>query len=222
MIVVGDVLDTNALAWVRAQLEGIEWQPGATTAGRTAQRVKRNEQAVLSNPTGEALEAFLRGRIERHPAFQAAARVRQLSPLIVSRTADGGGYGNHIDNAHMAASGRRMRSDLSFTLFLSDPADYEGGELVVEDPFADRTVKLPAGDLVLYPSGSIHRVEPVTRGTRLACVGWIESTVRDEGGRQILWDLEQARAQWPDGADDLGRLMLDKSIAALLRRWADS
>lgn len=222
MIVVGDVLDTNALSWVRAQLDGLEWRPGAPTAGKTAQRVKRNEQAVLSDPTGEALEAFLRGRIERHPVFQAAARVRQLSPLIVSRAADGGGYGNHIDNALMAASGRRMRSDLSFTLFLSDPSDYEGGELVVEDPFADQTVKLPAGDLLLYPSGSIHRVEPVTRGARLACVGWIESTVRDEGGRQILWDLEQVRAQWPGGEHDPARLVLDKSIASLLRRWADT
>lgn len=222
MIVVGEVLDASALAWVLSQMEGLGWRPGRATAGEAAQRVKRNEQADLSDKTGAALEAFLRGRIERHPVFQAAARVRHLSPLIISRTDEGGGYGDHIDNSHMSAPGRRMRSDLSFTLFLSEPGDYDGGELVVEDPFADRRVKLPAGDLILYPSGAVHRVETVTRGSRLACVGWIESQVRDEGGRRILWDLERVRGQWAGGADDPARLLLDKSIAALLRRWADS
>lgn len=220
MIVLGSVLDADALAWVRDELEQMTWQPGERTAGRTARRVKRNEQAVLSIPSGKALAAFLRGRIERHPLLEITARPRQISPLIVSRTVEAGGYGDHVDNSHMEGLDGPMRTDLSFTLFLSDPVDYDGGELVIDDPFADRSVKLLAGDLILYPSGSIHRVEPVTRGVRLACVGWIESRVRDEDSRQILLDLEQARARWPDGRDDPGRLLLDKAIGALLRRWS--
>lgn len=221
-LIAGGVLDADTLAWVRGQVDGLSWRDGAVTAGPAARGVKRNEQADLSTRAGQGLETLLRERILRHPVVASAARPRKLSRLLLSRTGVGGGYGEHVDNALMGSEGARLRTDLSFTLFLSDPDSYEGGGLTVEDALEDRTVRLSAGDLILYPSGSPHRVETVTEGTRLACVGWIESHVRDASAREVLWDLERVRAAWPEGADPTARLTLDKSIGALLRRWAEA
>nr|GGH94500.1 hypothetical protein GCM10011355_08830 [Aquisalinus luteolus] len=143
---------------------------------------------------------------------------------MISQTADGGHYGNHTDNAIMGKGTGRLRTDISFTLFLSPPDSYEGGELVVDLPGYTQTLKPDAGDLVLYPSSSIHQVAPVTSGIRLACVGWIESLVRDSFQREILFDLENLRAkmrgQYPQGSAEL--LTLDKSIANLMRVWAET
>ena len=221
-LIVGGLLDAQDLATVRAQIDGLSWRPGAETAGSAARAVKKNEQADLSTRAGQGLEAFLRERILRHPVLATAARPRRLSRLLISRTGPGGGYGDHVDNALMGPEGGRLRTDLSFTLFLSDPDTYEGGGLTIEDALEDRTVRPPAGDLILYPSGAPHRVETVTTGLRLACVGWIESHLRDAAAREILWDLERVRAAWPEGSDPTARLTLDKSIGALLRRWAET
>lgn len=221
-LIAGGVLNAETLAWVRAQSAHLSWHDGAQTAGATARQVKRNEQADLSTRAGQGLEARLTAAIHAHPVVASAARPRRISPLLISRTSTGGGYGDHVDNALMGPSQARLRTDLSFTLFLSDPADYEGGGLTILDALEDRTLRLPAGDLILYPSGAPHRVEPVTRGVRLVCVGWIESHVRDPGAREVLWDLESVRAAWPLDADPAIRLSLDKAIGALLRRWADS
>lgn len=221
-LIAGGVLDAETLAAVRAQLDGLTWTPGARTAGAAARAVKTNEQADLSTRAGQGLEALLRARILKHPVVSAAARPRKVSRLLISRTAVGGGYGDHVDNALMGPEGGRLRSDLSFTLFLSEPEAYDGGGLTLEDSLEDRTVRLPAGDLILYPSGCPHRVETVTRGVRLVCVGWIESHVRDASAREILWDLERVRAAWPEGSDPAARLILDRSIGALLRRWAET
>lgn len=221
-LIAGDVLDAGTLAWARAQIDALSWRDGAATAGAAARGVKRNEQADLSTRAGQGLEALLRERILTHPVVSVAARPRTLSRLLVSRTDVGGGYGDHVDNALMGPEGARLRSDLSFTLFLSEPETYEGGGLTIEDALEDRTVRLNAGDMILYPSGAPHRVEPVTQGTRLVCVGWIQSHVRDAAAREVLWDLERVRAAWPDDADPTARLTLDKAIGALLRRWAET
>tara|TARA_R110000868_G_scaffold42990_1_gene145157 strand:- start:140 stop:598 length:459 start_codon:yes stop_codon:yes gene_type:complete len=150
--------------------------------------------------------------------LKSAARPAQFSNLILSRTEDGGNYGLHVDNATMGPVETRIRTDLSFTLFLSDPEDYDGGELLLETSSGEYRAKPPAGDLVLYPSGALHRVTPVTRGTRLACVGWIQSEVRRADQREILFDLENLRAISPQGDT---RLVLDKSISNLIRMWRD-
>ena len=222
LLIAGAVLDAAALDWVREQAEALDWRPGHETAGPAARAVKRNAQADLSAPQGQALEAFVRSRILSHPTVALAARPRRLSRLLLSRTEVDGGYGAHVDNALMGGEGARLRSDLSFTLFLTPPDDYEGGALRLRSPLQDADFRLAAGDLLLYPSGAIHEVTTVTRGRRLAVVGWIESEVREPAAREILWDLEQARAGWSGGGDAEVRLSLDKAIGALLRRWANS
>lgn len=206
---------------IRARLDALEWRDGRETAGRTAREVKRNEQAVLKGGAGEAFHADLLKVISDHPVVTAAARPRRFSHLIVSRTSDGGHYGAHVDNALMGRGDRRMRTDISFTLFLSDPADYEGGELVIHSAGMTQSAKPKAGVLVLYPSTSIHEVKPVTQGSRIACVGWIESWIQDDAQREMLFDLENLRASL---RDDMPRqsaqlLTLDKTIANLVRMW---
>lgn len=200
----------------------LTWRDGRDTAGATAQSVKRNEQAVMSEPAGQAVRDFVLPHITENPVLRAAARPRRFSHIMVSKTAGGGCYGPHVDNALMGDGDTRMRSDVSFTLFLSDPAEYDGGELVVHSAAGSQSIKPQAGHLVLYPSSSIHEVKPVTRGERIVCVGWIESLVADQAQRELLLDLDRSRKalreSLPEGAN--GLLLLDKTIANLLRMWS--
>lgn len=215
--------DAASLTQITKQLADLKWADGRKTAGKTAARVKRNEQANLTTPKGEALRKELRETIAGNSVVKAAARPRKFSKLMISKTADGGHYGAHVDNAMMvAAESGMMRTDLSFTLFLSDPASYEGGELVVHHSGMTQSIKGEAGEMVLYPSSSIHEVTPVTSGERVVCVGWMESQIADHAKRELLFDLENLRAtlrathqrQSPE------LMTLDKSIANLLRLWA--
>lgn len=217
----------DTLTDIRAGLAALSWRDGRATAGATARAVKRNEQAVMNDVAGRALRARLAPLVEDNPVLKAAARPRRFSSLMISRTENEGHYGSHVDNALMgmgsAAGGGRMRTDLSFTLFLSDPEDYEGGELVVHAAGLTQTIKGGAGELVLYPSSSIHEVRPVTSGSRIVCVGWIESMIRDAAARELLFDLENLRVSLR-GSLDAGSaelLTLDKTIANLLRMWAE-
>jgi PKHD-type hydroxylase len=154
--------------------------------------------------------------------IKAAAQPRRFSPLLISKTGVGGHYGAHVDNAVMGKGAARLRTDLSFTLFLSPPSEYDGGELMIHNAGMAQELKGEAGHLVLYPSGSIHEVKPVTRGTRIVSVGWIESLLADAGQRELLFDLENLRTalrqQLPSQSAEL--LTLDKTIANLLRMWA--
>jgi len=223
MILVIDALgDSDHLAAIAERVALLEWRDGRETAGSVAREVKRNEQAAMDTVAGRALQGELTRLIGEHPVVRAAAQPRRLSPLIVSRTRAGGHYGSHVDNALMGKGAARLRTDLSFTLFLSPPTDYDGGELVIHAAGMTQAVKGEAGHLVLYPSGSIHEVRPVTRGTRIVCVGWIESLVPDAAQRELLFDLENLRAslrrQLPSQSAEL--LTLDKTIANLLRMWA--
>lgn len=213
----------ETLAELRKMLAGLSWRDGRATAGVRARAVKRNEQAVMGDAAGRALRDHLLPLIADNAVLKAAARPRTISPLLVSRTEDGGHYGAHIDNAIMGEGEARMRTDLSFTLFLTDPEAYEGGELVVHAAGMTQTIKGKAGELVLYPSSSIHEVRPVTSGTRIVCVGWIESMIRDATQREMLFDLENLRvslrAALPPASAEL--LTLDKTIANLLRMWGE-
>lgn len=224
ILTLGDVLDSAALDRAISALVHIEWQDGGATAGTTASQVKRNMQADLSSNTGALLHTQLLKAVEAHPVLQAAARPKTISRLMVSRTGVGGGYGPHIDNAIMGRGLKRLRSDLSFTLFLSSPADYDGGELTIDQAGSEQSFKLEAGDMVLYPSTTLHQVNPVTRGDRVVCVGWIESFIRDAAQRELLFDLENLRTELrrslPRQSAEL--LTLDKSIANLLRMWSDT
>lgn len=225
IVIAAEVLDGAALATVRGLAAGLDWDEGARTAGPVARAVKHNQQARTDSRGGRTLVALLESRIRAHPVFAAAVRPLALTPLLVSRTGPGGGYGAHVDNPFMSApggpDGARVRTDVSFTLFLSGPDTFDGGELSVDTPLNDQDFKLPAGDMVIYPTAAIHQVRPVTAGERLVCVGWAQSRVRDPAARETLWDLERLRHALPEATGADTRLLLDKTIANLLRRWAD-
>lgn len=204
---------------VREKVAQLEWADGRMTAGRTAKTVKSNLQADLSTELGQGLHDFLMRAISGHSLLKKLARPKRFSRLLLSWTEGGGHYGYHVDNAIMGKDGHQLRTDLSFTLFLSDPDSYEGGELNLAMTAGDIDAKPAAGTLILYPSGAIHQVKPVTSGSRLACVGWIESRIQRADQREILFDLEAVRANLKRAEADQ-RLLLDKSISNLIRMWA--
>lgn len=224
MLTLAEVLDDQTLHNTLATLKVVGWKDGGATAGARARQIKKNKQANLNNGQGAKLHDMLMSIISNHPLIKAAAQPKRFSSLLISQTTEGGGYGFHTDNALMGWGSDRMRSDLSFTLFLSNPEDYEGGELTIDLPGAVQTLKPAAGDLVLYPSTSIHQVAPVTAGRRLACVGWIESMIRSGAQRELLFDLENLRAELRGKlpAQSVELLTLDKSISNLLRMWAET
>jgi PKHD-type hydroxylase len=223
MILVINALDDAAhLAALQERIGMLEWRDGRETAGAVAREVKRNLQAAMDSAPGRALHDELSRLIEDNAVIKAAAQPRRFSPLLISKTGVDGRYGAHVDNALMGKGAQRLRTDLSFTMFLTPPSEYEGGELVIHAAGMTQELKGEAGYLVLYPSGSIHEVKPVTRGERIVCVGWIESLVADAGQREMLFDLENLRAalrqKLPAQSAEL--LTLDKTIANLLRMWA--
>jgi PKHD-type hydroxylase len=216
MIAIAGVLTSEEAAAIRATAPALDWGDGRATAGRIARTVKANHQALPGTARDTILDK-VRSALLAHPVLRAAARPRHVTPLILSRYREGQTYGLHVDDPIMGG----LRTDLSFTLFLSDPATYDGGALVIEDDFAPRNVKLNAGDLILYPSTTLHRVEPVTTGERLAVVGWIESWIPQADRRDILFDLDQAIATLEPDAGQ--RPVLDRLLKArsnLLRQWA--
>lgn len=221
LISISQVLDADHLGLVRGLLEEVTWKDGAETAGRVARQVKSNLQADLSKTVGPKVEQVLSDAIRQNPVLMAAAQPGRMSPLLVSKTEAGGGYGLHVDNAFMRAGEGLLRTDLSFTLFLSSPEDYEGGELVIEHAGQTQALKPEAGDLVLYPSSSLHKVAEVGSGARLVCVGWIESRVRRSDDREMLFDLINLKAELAERLDAQSpeMLTLSKVIANLKRRF---
>lgn len=194
LIPVEKVLTRDELAEFRARLDAAPWQDGLATAGTLARSVKRNLQLEDGSPLSTELGNEVLRRLQANSLFVSAALPRRIYPPKFNRYADGGTYGAHVDSALMQVpgTGLTVRSDLSATLFLCDPDEYEGGELQIEGPFGVQSVRLPAGDMILYPSSSLHRVTPVTRGARIASFFWIESLVRDDAARALLFDLDRA------------------------------
>lgn len=194
-----------------------EFVDGKTTAGRAARQVKENEQ-LGQGPHIDTIRRRVRKALDAHPLFTAYARPKDVTRILVSRYSTGMEYGLHVDDALMGG----RRTDLSFTLFLSPPDSYEGGELIIEDWGGETAVKLGAGDAVIYPTGALHRVAPVTSGERLAVVGWIRSHIRRADQREILFDLELA-SQAVFEADGKSPVFdrLSKTTANLMRMWAE-
>lgn len=218
-----DLLSPGQVAQASGQLMSLTLADGQATAGWHAKSVKQNRQLTADMPEHAAFEALIRPMILQSPLFQMAVRPRYMSPIILNRYDCGMFYGPHVDDSIMAAPGRAtasMRTDVSFTLFLTQPDLYDGGELLVED--SAQSFKLPAGSLLLYPSSSLHRVAPVTRGTRLAAIGWCQSEIRLAAQRAILFDLDRCRrALFGEAGKSEVFDLLSKSHANLLRMWAE-
>lgn len=220
------VLSKREVAEFRRELDRAEWQDGLGTAGTLARHVKRNEQLEDGREPATSLGEHILRRLGTLPRFISAALPVRIYPPKFNRYADGGTYGIHVDSALMPVPGTNItvRTDLSATLFLAEPEEYDGGELEIESAFGVQSVKLEAGDMVLYPSSSLHRVAPVTRGARIASFFWIQSMVGDEGRRTLLFDLDQSiQALTPlVAADDDRLLKLTGVYHNLLRCWAST
>ncbi len=220
-----DVLDAQQVRQCRQALQQADWSDGRDTAGHLARDVKRNLQLPTEHPLTRQLGDFVLEVLGRTPGFIAAALPLKVLPPLFNRYTGGGHYGNHVDRAVGSVPGtpHRVRTDLSATLFLSDPQDYDGGELVVQDTYGEQRIKLPAGHLVLYPGTSVHRVEPVTRGERLAAFFWVQSLVRLDVQRSLLYELDgsiqRLHAELPDSAE-LARLT--GVYHNLLRLWSET
>ena len=216
-LVIGGVLDAHEVAAIRDLVPRIPFDDGRATAGRYAREVKRNEQAAAS-PELEGIIAKVEKALMANELFVSAARPRRLVRLLLSRYSGGQEYGSHVDDAIVAGA----RTDLSFTLFLSEEDAYDGGALVVEDTLEERAIRLAPGDLILYPSTTLHRVEPVTRGERLAVVGWAQSWIRDAGRREILFDLDRSVREVHAAAGKTPLFdRLAKTRSNLIRMWAE-
>lgn len=211
------VLTPEELTSIRGRLSGTGFQDGRTTAGWHARQVKSNEQLPADDPVSRVVRTEIEAALRRNPIFSAAVQPKFVQ-LLLNRYGPGQAYGTHVDDAFI--NGRR--TDVSVTVFLSAPESYEGGDLVIETPAGEQRVKLPAGAAIIYPASSLHRVEPVTKGERLACVGWIESRIRDGAAREILFDLERARRSLFQQHGKTPEFdLIAKATANLLRRWGE-
>lgn len=216
------VLDAEQVATFRRKLEQADWVDGRVTAGAQSAKAKRNRQLPENHPVARELGDIIVERLSRERVFMAAALPRRVFPPLFNRYEAGEHFGVHVDNAIREVSGTRqaIRTDLSATLFLSD--DYAGGELTIEDTYGVRNVRLPPGDMVLYSGTSLHKVQPVTRGARLAAFFWVQSMVRDDGQRTQLFDLDMAIQQLArDVPDHPAIVQLTGVYHNLLRRWAE-
>jgi PKHD-type hydroxylase len=220
------VLDPDRLQAIRTALAERDdaWVDGRATAGHQGAQVKRNLQTNERNPVARHLGDMIVEALQRNSRFISAALPNRVYPPIFNRYEAGMHFGSHVDGAVriVPSTGAKLRTDLSATLFISDPGSYDGGELLIEDTYGVHSAKRPAGHLIVYPATSLHRVTPVTRGTRLASVMWVQSLVRDDGQRALLFDLDNAiqRLDATQG-DEIARTHLTGCYHNLLRMWTD-
>jgi PKHD-type hydroxylase len=220
-----NILSPAQLATCTASLAGADWRDGRITAGPGSARVKSNEQVAETCPHGRELGQMILAELERNPSFLSAALPRHVFPPLFNRYGEGMAFGAHIDNAIRPIPGTpyRIRTDLSATLFLTEPDRYEGGELVIQDGDAAHRIKYAAGDMVLYPANTLHHVTPITAGTRTAAFFWVQSLVKESAAREILYDMDCAirdlAAATPDAPAILG---LTGCYHNLVRRWAEA
>jgi PKHD-type hydroxylase len=220
-----NVFGAEQLRAVRGTLESAAgaWIDGRVTAGYQGAPVKRNQQIDERSGVARELGDLVLGALERNAVFISAALPKRVYPPMFNRYEGGMHFGEHVDNAvRLLPGGAKLRTDLSATLFLAAPDEYDGGELLIEDTYGAHSVKLPAGDMVVYPGTSLHQVSPVTRGARLASFFWIESMVRDDAQRTLLFDLDNAiQRLHAEGADAAARTRLVACYHNLLRMWAE-
>jgi len=224
---VKEVLNADELREARAILKRATWGDGRVTAGVQSAQAKNNEQLPQDGADAKALQRIVLGGLNRHAVFFSAALPKRVFPPLFNRYGGtSNSFGDHVDNAVRfipGTQGERVRTDVSCTLFLADPGDYDGGELTIADTFGAQRIKLPAGDMVLYPGTSVHRVEPVTRGFRVASFFWIESMVRSDEQRRLLFDMDAhlMRLRSSVGETDPAVIGLTGTYHNLLRLWAD-
>ena len=216
------MLDRSELDVVQRMLAGAPFVDGKLSAGLAARRVKHNQEVDRSARELEQLNNLVMGKLVQHPVYRSGALPLRVAAPYYARYTPGMRYGDHVDDPVMGADGTLYRSDISITVFLSDPAGYDGGELVINTPFGEQQVKLPAGDAVMYPSSSLHRVAEVTRGERLVAVTWLQSLVRDPARRELLHELNSVRerllANTPQTED---AKLINKTYVNLVRMWCD-
>lgn len=225
IVSIPNVLGAQQVSDMRRQLDAAAWVDGRVTAGHQSARAKDNAQLPEDSAVARQLGEIILAALERNPLFAAAALPLKIFPPLFNRYQGGQAFGVHVDNAVRQIRGtpHRVRTDLSATLFLAAPEEYDGGELVIEDTYGAQTIKLPAGHMVVYPASSLHRVQPVTRGARIASFFWIQSMVRDDGERTLLFDLDLAIQRLNrDAPDHPSLVQLTGVYHNLLRRWADS
>lgn len=220
------VLSSAELATIHHELRRAQWQAGRESAGAQAASIKNNEQLSHDSATMVSIRQHVLAALDRHPEFFAATLPRRVFPPRVNRYGgENNFFGDHVDNAIRFApdSGLRVRTDISCTLFLAEPSDYEGGELVVRESNTERHFKLPAGDAIIYPGTTLHRVAPVTSGYRIACFFWIESMVRENDRRQLLFDLDRTIVGLRNAyGDNEHSVALTGTYHNLLRQWCDT
>jgi len=224
LLEIPQVLTPEQVRAVRERLDAADWVDGRVTAGHQSSQVKDNDQMPEDHPVAREVGALIVSALQRHPLFMSAALPLRVFPPLFNRYRERQAFGNHVDNAiRYAAGGDAMRTDLSATLFLEEPDAYDGGELMVEDTYGVHGVKLPAGHLILYPSTSLHHVRPVTRGVRICSFFWIQSMVRSDLDRALLFDLDGAVQRLASDVPAHPALVpLTGVYHNLLRRWAET
>lgn len=224
LLAIPNVLTPAQVSEHRAQLEAAEWIDGRATAGHQGARVKDNQQLPVDHPVTRQVGAAVLNALAANPLFMAAALPLHILPPLFNRYTGGQTFGNHVDGSIriVPGTGHRLRTDLSCTLFYAGPEEYDGGELIIEDTYGTKGVKLPAGHMILYPSTSLHKVTPVTRGVRLCSFFWIQSMIRDNGRRALLFDMDIAiQRLGADTPDHPSVVQLTGVYHNLLRQWAE-
>lgn len=216
------VLDRSELDVARRMLAGAPFVDGRLSAGQVAKRVKQNQEVDRHARELEQLNNLVMGNLVRHPVYRSGALPLRIAAPYYARYTPGMQYGDHVDDPIMGADGQLYRSDLAVTVFLNDPSSYDGGELVVNTPFGEQHVKLPAGDAVMYPASSLHRVAEVTRGERLVAITWLQSLVRDPAQRELLHELNSVRERMLASAPETDDAkLINKTYVNLVRMWGD-
>ncbi|HYH10073.1 MAG TPA: Fe2+-dependent dioxygenase [Thermoanaerobaculia bacterium] len=224
LLQIPDVLTKSQVRDARAVLDAAEWVDGRVTAGHQSARAKDNQQIAENHAAARQIGELIVAALARNPLFRSAALPLHVFPPLFNRYSGGQSFGAHVDNAVRQVSGtaHQLRTDLSATLFLSEPDEYDGGELVIEDTFGVQSVRLEAGNMILYPASSLHHVRPVTRGARVSSFFWIQSMVRDDGKRTLLFDLDLSiQRLGADLPEHASVLQLTGVYHNLLRRWAE-
>jgi PKHD-type hydroxylase len=223
LLQIPDVLSNEQIEQARSLLDSADWVDGRVTAGRQSALAKDNMQLPEDHPVARQLGEIILAELQGNPLFISAALPARVFPPLFNRYGGGQSFGTHVDNAiRQAMTGLRIRTDLSCTLFLAEPEEYDGGELVIEDTYGVQSVKLPAGHMVLYPATSLHHVRPVTRGVRLASFFWLQSMIRDDGQRTLLFDLDTAIQRLTmDVPQHPANVQLTAVYHNLLRQWAE-
>ncbi|MET0338577.1 MAG: Fe2+-dependent dioxygenase [Caulobacter sp.] len=224
MLHIPEVLTKQQVARLREVIDAADWIDGNATSGSQSRMAKANLQLPEDSPAARDAGAAILDALEKSPLFVAAGLPLKVFPPLFNQYGPGQTFGDHVDNSiRVAPDGMRIRSDLSATLFLTEPEDYDGGELLVDDTYGVHEVKLPAGDLILYPASSLHRVQPVTRGARISSFFWIQSLVRQDAQRALLFDMDVAiqRLAGQVGANDPSLVALTGTYHNLLRMWSE-